>query len=81
VNGEWRSREKMPFSAKNPPLENRLIGDILREYPQVSDITQRYFGEHCPKRRGFKVQTLEMACILFCVDQNRLSQELEKIRN
>ena len=69
------------FSSKGPPLENKLIGNILREDPQMSEIMQRHFGGHCLKRPGFKIQTLEMACILFGVDQKRLFQEFEKTQN
>jgi hypothetical protein len=69
------------FSYKDPPLENVLIGNILREYPQMSMIMERYFGGHCLKRPGFKIQTLEMACILFGVEQKRLLQEFEKIQH
>lgn len=69
------------FSSKDPPLENKLIGNILKEYPQMSDIMQKHFGGNCLKRPGFKIQTLEMACILFGVDQKRLFQEFEKTQN
>jgi len=69
------------FSSKGPPLENILIGNILREYPQMSKIMGRYFGKNCLKKPGFKIQTLEMACILFGVDQKRLLQEFEKIQH
>lgn len=64
-----------PF--KGSSLENKLIGNILREYPQISEVMQKYFGGHCLERPGFKIQTLQMACILFGVDQKRLLQELE----
>ncbi|MEW6374320.1 MAG: DUF1858 domain-containing protein [Thermodesulfobacteriota bacterium] len=67
-----------PFSFKGSSLENKLIGNILREYPQMSEIMQRHFGGHCLKRPGFKIQTLGMACILFGVDPKRLLQEFEK---
>jgi hypothetical protein len=70
-----------PFSSKDPSLKNKLIGNILREYPQMSKIMERYFGGHCLQRPGFKIKTLEIACILFGVDQNRLIQEIEKIQN
>jgi len=66
-----------PFSSKAPPLENKLIGNILREYPQTARIMERYFGGHCLERPGFKIQTLGMACILFGVDQKRLLKEFE----
>jgi len=69
------------FSSKDPPLENKLIGNILREYPQLARIMERYFGGHCLERPGFKIQTLGMACILFGVDQKRLFKELEDLRN
>jgi len=69
------------FSAKVPPLENRLIGNLLKKYPQMSKIIERHFGGHCLKGPGFKIQTLEMACILFGVERNRLLQEFEKIKN
>jgi hypothetical protein len=32
------------FTSKEPPLENKLIGNILKEYPQMSNIMQRHFG-------------------------------------
>jgi hypothetical protein len=70
-----------PFSSKSPSLENKLIGNIVREYPQMSEVVERYFGGHCLGRRGFKIQTLGMACILFGVEQKRLLQEFEKIQH
>jgi hypothetical protein len=70
-----------PFSSKDPSLENKLVGSILREYPEMSRIMERYFGDHCLERPGFKIQTLGMACILFGVDQRRLLQEFEKIQH
>jgi hypothetical protein len=70
-----------PVLSKNPSLENKLIGNILREYPQISEIMQRHFGGRCLTRPGFKIQTLEMACILFGVDQKRLLQEFEKTQH
>jgi hypothetical protein len=69
------------FSFKSPSLENMLIGNILRKYPQMSRIMERYFRGHCLERPGFKIQTLGIACILFGVDQKRLLQEFEKIRH
>ena len=70
-----------PFSSKDLSLENKLIGNILREYPQLARIMERYFGGHCLERPGFKIQTLGMACILFGVEQKRLLQEFEKTQN
>jgi hypothetical protein len=67
-----------PSSSKDPSLENKLIGNILREYPQMASIIDRYFGGHCLERPGLKIQTLGMACILFGIDQKRLLQEFEK---
>jgi len=81
VNGPRRSEEMTSFSAKAPPLENKLIWNVLRQYPQMSTIIQRHFGGHCLKRPGFKIQTLEMACILFGVETKRLLQEFEEIKN
>ena len=69
------------FSSKDPPLENVLIGNILREYPRMVRIMETYFGGYCLKRSGFKIQTLGMACILFGVEQKRLLQEFEKIQH
>jgi hypothetical protein len=69
------------FSSKDPSLENKLIENILREYPQMSEIMQRHFGGYCLKRPGFKIQTLGMACILFGVNQKRLLKEFEKIQH
>jgi hypothetical protein len=70
-----------PFSSKEPSFENKLVGNILREYPQMSRVMKRYFGGHCLERPGFKIQTLGMACILSGVDQKRLLKELEDLRN
>jgi hypothetical protein len=71
----------MLFSSKDPFLENKLIGNILREYPQMFEVIGRYFGGHCMERPSFKIQTLRMACILFDVDQKRLLKALEDLRN
>jgi hypothetical protein len=68
------------FSSKDPFLENKLIGNILREYPQMSGIMERYFGEHCIERPSFRIQTLGTACILFGVDQDRLVRDLMKVQ-
>ena len=70
-----------PFSSEVPSLENKLIGNILREYPRMARIMERYFGGHCLERPGFKIQTLGMACILFDANPNRLIQEFGKIQN
>jgi hypothetical protein len=69
------------FSSKDPLLEDKLIGNILRENPKMSKIMERYFGGHCLKRPGFKIQMLGMACILFDVDRNRLIQDFEKVQS
>jgi len=71
----------MSYSAMNASLEYKLIRDIVKEYPRMSQIMERYFGGHCLERPGFKIQTLGMACILFGVDQKRLLQEFEKIQH
>ena len=70
-----------PFSLEGSSLENKLIGNILREYPQMSEIMRRHFGRHCLKRPSFKIQTIGMVCILFGVDQKGLLGELEEFRN
>ena len=70
-----------PFSSKGPSLENKLVGNILTEYPQMSKIMERYFGGHCLERPGFKIQTLGMACIMFGVDRKKLFKELENLQN
>jgi len=69
------------FSWENPSFEKKLIGDIVKEYPEASEVMKRYFGEECMERPSFKIKTLELACILFGVDENRLIQEFEKMRN
>jgi hypothetical protein len=68
-------------SPEKIPLENRLIGDILKEYPQMSKIMKGYFGGRCLEGPGFRIQTVEMACILFGVDQKKLLKELEELQN
>jgi hypothetical protein len=70
----------MQYPAKNFSFEYKLIGDIVKKYPEISEMMERYFGGHCLKRPSFKIQTLETACILFGVDQKRLFQEFEKIK-
>jgi hypothetical protein len=71
----------MPYPAMSAPLEYKLIGEIVKEYPQMSKIMQRHFGGYCLKRPGFKIQTLGMACILSGIDQKQLLKEFEKIQN
>jgi hypothetical protein len=66
---------------KNHSFEHKLIGDIVEEYPETSEVMKKYFGKDCLQRTSFKIKTLEIACILFGVDQNRLIQEFEKIQN
>jgi len=67
-----------PFSSKDISLENKLIGNILREYSQMAGIIERHFGGHSLERPGFKIQTLGMACILFGINQKKLLQEFDK---
>jgi hypothetical protein len=62
-------------------FENKLIGDIVKEYPDTAKVMKKYFGENCFKRSGFKIKTLEIACILFGVDPHRLIEEIDKIHN
>lgn len=75
------SRGMTSYSIKKPSLEFRLIRDILQEYPGMAGVMKKYFGEKCLERPSFKIKTLELACILLCVDQNRLIQEFEKIQH
>jgi hypothetical protein len=70
-----------PISSRALSLENKLIGNIVKENPKVSKIMEKYFGGYCLERPGFKIRTLEMACILFGVDQKSLFKELEDLRN
>jgi len=70
----------MQYPAESPSLEYRLIGDIVKWCPQSSKIMERYFGQDCLKKPGFKIKTLEMACILFSVDQDRLVRDLMKVQ-
>jgi hypothetical protein len=71
----------MYYPAQKHLFDHRLIGDIVKKYPKTSEVMKKYFGKHCLERSGFKIKTLEIACILFGVDQNRLIQEIEKIEN
>ncbi len=70
----------MQYPAKNFLLEYKMIGGIVREYPEMAGIMERYFGQDCLKRPGFKIKTIEMACILFGVDQDRLVRDLMKVQ-
>jgi hypothetical protein len=70
-----------PFWSKDLSVENKLIGNILREYPQMSELMERHFGEDCLERPGFKIPRLGMACILFGVERKQLLQQFEKIQH
>jgi len=61
-------------------IEQKLIGDIVRQNPDICKVFERHFGEDCLKRPGFKVQTIEMACILLGIDYKRLLGEIEENR-
>jgi hypothetical protein len=69
------------YSIKRESIEYKLIGDIVKEYPEITEVLKKYFGEGCLKRTGFKIKTLEIACILFDVDPYRMLQEIEKVQN
>jgi hypothetical protein len=71
----------VPFSSKDPSLENKLIGNIFREYRQMFELMERHFGGQSLQRPSFKIQTLGMPCILFGVDRKRLYEELEDFQN
>jgi hypothetical protein len=68
------------YSDKCSPFEHQWMGDIIKEYPETSEVMKKYFGEECLKRAGSKIKTIEIACILFGVDQNLIIQGFEKIR-
>jgi hypothetical protein len=59
-------------------FDNKLIRDIVKEYPDTVEVMKKYFGEDCLKRKGFKIKTLEIACILFGVDRSCLIEEIDK---
>ncbi len=69
------------FSFEDHSFEKKLIGHIVKEYPETSEVMKKYFGKECLERPSFKIKTLDIACILFGVDQNRLIQEIEKTQN
>ena len=71
----------MTDPTKNPLFEYELIGDVVKEDPEISKIMKKYFGENCLKSAGFKIQILKMACILFGIDQKGLLKELEDLRS
>lgn len=71
----------MTYPIKKDSLEFKLIADIVKEYPETSEIIKKYFGEVCLERSSFKIKTLEIACILFGINQNCLIQDFEEIQN
>ena len=73
--------EVVLHSCRNGSLENTLIAHIVKKYPETMEVIIKYFGKDCLKRTGFKIKTLEIACILFDVNPYRLIQEIEKIQN
>ena len=68
----------MHYPGQKLLFDHKLIGDILKTYPETSEVVKKYFGEDCLQRSSFKIKTLEMACILFGVDQNHLIQEIDR---
>jgi hypothetical protein len=68
-------------SSKRVPFENKLVRDLVKEYSETTEVLKKYFGEDCLKRAGFKIKTLEIACILFDVDPYRMIQEIKKVQN
>ena len=70
----------IPSPAKNSSLEYKMIGGIVKKYPEISRIMERYFGQNCLKKPGFKIQTLKMACLLFGVDQDRLVRDIREVQ-
>jgi hypothetical protein len=70
----------MSTLSKDHLLRYKVIKEIVTEYPEMSETLNKYFGEDCLKRQGFKIQTLEMACILSGVDQIRLIRDFEKVK-
>jgi hypothetical protein len=48
-------------------FENKLIGDIIKEYPEASEII-KYFWEIFLERLSFKIKTPKIICILFGAD-------------
>jgi hypothetical protein len=65
------------YPAMNASLAYKLIGNIAKGDTEISEIMERYFGKDCLKKAGFNIQTIQMACILFGVDQKQLLQEIE----
>jgi len=55
----------MEYKEGEVKLEYKLVRDIVQENPKFCEILKRYFGEDCLNKPGFKIKTLEMACILF----------------
>ena len=70
-----------PYPIKIDFFEHKLIGDIIKEYPETSEVMKKYFGEECLERPSFKIKTLEAACILFGVNRDCLIHDFEEIRN
>jgi hypothetical protein len=67
----------IPDLTRKDTFGQQLIGDIVKDRPATSEVMKKYFGPKCLEKPGFKIKTLEIACILFGIDQNRLIQELE----
>lgn len=42
----------MQYPVKDPSFEYKLIGDIVKEYPRMSQIMERYLGKDCLKKTG-----------------------------
>jgi len=61
------------------PPECRLIGDLAIQSPQWSAQIKQYFGEGCLQKAAFRIQTLEMACLLRGIDPKLLVQAHEEI--
>lgn len=75
------------YSESTSPVSNEivelnrdlLIGDLIREYPQVRDTFQKYFGSGCFECPGQAYESIDLACRMHGVDPDKFITELKQV--
>ncbi len=57
---------------------NRLIGDILENYPETIPVFKRHFGEGCLTRPGAKLETIAFGSTMHGLDVNAIVKEINE---
>ncbi|HWR82025.1 MAG TPA: DUF1858 domain-containing protein [Candidatus Deferrimicrobium sp.] len=58
-----------------------LIGQVMTTHPQTKDVFQKYFGSGCFECPGQMYESIDMACRMHGVDQQKFLSELNAAAN